>query len=156
MARCVESYIRQPNAIILAICAATDDLATVAALKAAKQVDPDCRRTIGVLTKVDCIQSGTEMSAADTLSNSRYKLAMGWSAVFNRSQKDIQNKVTLNAHLKVEQEYFQRHEQLSDYAECCGIPALRMKLSKILSKHIEKTLPSLMKTVHNSYKDLVK
>jgi replication fork clamp-binding protein CrfC len=52
---CVNLYISRPNAIILAVCAANADLATADALCAAKKVDPNGDRTVGVLTKVDIV-----------------------------------------------------------------------------------------------------
>jgi hypothetical protein len=46
-------YITKPNAIILAVTAANQDLANSDGLKLAREVDPEGARTIGVLTKVD-------------------------------------------------------------------------------------------------------
>ena len=42
----------RPNTLILAISPATDDIANSVAIKTAKKVDEDCKRTIGVITKV--------------------------------------------------------------------------------------------------------
>ncbi len=54
--------ISQPNTIILAITAANQDLSTSDALNLAKQVDPDGVRTVGVLSKLDLMDSGTDAS----------------------------------------------------------------------------------------------
>ena len=54
-------YTKQnPNAIILAVSAATSDLATSDAIQLARRVDPDGQRTIGVLTKLDLMDKGTD------------------------------------------------------------------------------------------------
>ena len=45
-------FISNPNAIILAVTAANQDLANSDGLKMARSVDPEGLRTIGVLTKV--------------------------------------------------------------------------------------------------------
>ena len=45
-------YISNPNAIILAVTAANQDLVNSDGLKMARSVDPEGKRTIGVLTKV--------------------------------------------------------------------------------------------------------
>lgn len=58
--QCVMEYIRNPNAIILAVSAANADLATSDALNIAKKVDPQGDRTVGVLTKIDIIDKGNE------------------------------------------------------------------------------------------------
>ena len=52
-------YIAKPNSIILAVSPANVDLVNSEALKLARQVDGQGRRTIGVLTKVDLMDHGT-------------------------------------------------------------------------------------------------
>lgn len=47
------SDIANPNAIILAVNAANQDLATSDALKLAREVDSEGKRTVGVVTKLD-------------------------------------------------------------------------------------------------------
>jgi dynamin 1-like protein len=53
-------FIIKPNAIILAVTGANTDLANSDGLKLAREVDPDGVRTIGVLTKVDLMDQGTD------------------------------------------------------------------------------------------------
>ncbi|RWS18723.1 Dynamin-like protein, partial [Leptotrombidium deliense] len=55
----VLDYISRENCLILAVSAANQDLATSDAIKVASQVDPDGERTIGVLTKLDLMDKGT-------------------------------------------------------------------------------------------------
>ena len=52
------------NAIILAVSPANADLATSDALRLAKEVDPLGERTIGVLTKIDIMDKGTDCRCA--------------------------------------------------------------------------------------------
>jgi dynamin 1-like protein len=54
-------YITKPNAIILAVTSANTDLANSDGLKLAREVDPEGLRTIGVLTKVDLMDQGTDV-----------------------------------------------------------------------------------------------
>lgn len=53
------------NAIILAVSPANADLATSDALRLAKEVDPLGERTIGVLTKIDIMDKGTDCRCAE-------------------------------------------------------------------------------------------
>lgn len=53
-------HIENPNSIILAVTAANTDLATSESLKMAKKVDPDGRRTLAVVTKLDLMDAGTD------------------------------------------------------------------------------------------------
>lgn len=55
----VLKQIQKPNAIILAVTAANVDLANSDGLQLAREVDPEGQRTIGVLTKIDLMDSGT-------------------------------------------------------------------------------------------------
>ena len=57
----VLKQISKPNAIILAVTAANTDLANSDGLKLAREVDPEGQRTIGVLTKVDLMDEGTDV-----------------------------------------------------------------------------------------------
>lgn len=54
-------YINKPNSIILAVTAANTDLANSDGLKMAREVDPEGSRTIGVLTKIDLMDQGTDV-----------------------------------------------------------------------------------------------
>lgn len=51
-------YIGNPNSIILAVSPANMDMATSESLKLAKEVDPDGRRTLAVITKLDLMDAG--------------------------------------------------------------------------------------------------
>ena len=52
------SYIGNPNSIILAVVTANTDMATSESLKLARDVDPDGRRTLAVVTKLDLMDAG--------------------------------------------------------------------------------------------------
>ncbi len=70
-------YIIKPNAIILAVTAANTDLANSDGLKLAREVDPEGVRTIGVLTKVDLMDPGTDV--VDVLAGRIIPLRLGTS-----------------------------------------------------------------------------
>ncbi|KAL9562148.1 hypothetical protein ACKAV7_013692 [Fusarium commune] len=54
----VESYMRQKNSIILVVITANNNLANHLALQKTKNIDPERRRTIGVITKPDLTRPG--------------------------------------------------------------------------------------------------
>lgn len=54
------SYASKPNCLILAVTAANTDLANSDAIEIAKEVDPQGKRTLGVLTKLDLMDRGTD------------------------------------------------------------------------------------------------
>ena len=55
----IASFIGNPNSLILAVTPATTDLATSEALKLARDVDPEGRRTLAVITKLDLMDAGS-------------------------------------------------------------------------------------------------
>jgi len=81
--RLIMKYIRSPNALILALSAANTDLANSDALQLAREVDPTGDRTIGVVTKIDLMDEGTD--AIETLQGKVYPLKLGYFGVKCRS-----------------------------------------------------------------------
>jgi len=62
-------------------------------LRRCSEVDPSLDRTIGVLTKLDLMDKGTD--ARETLEGRALTLEHGWCAVVNRSQSDINTNVDM-------------------------------------------------------------
>ena len=56
----IVEFITEENSIILAVTPANIDLANSDAIKLARMVDPDGKRTIGVMTKLDIMDEGTD------------------------------------------------------------------------------------------------
>lgn len=81
----INQFIRKDTCLILAVTPANTDLANSDALKLAKEVDPQGVRTIGVITKLDLMDEGTD--AKDILENKLLPLRRGYIGVVNRSQK---------------------------------------------------------------------
>lgn len=134
-------YITKPNSIILAVTAANTDLANSDGLKLARDVDPEGLRTIGVLTKVDLMDQGTDV--IDILAGRVVPLRLGYVPVVNRGQRDIESKKSIKRALEYESEYFENHAAYKSKAQYCGTPFLARKLNMILMHHIRNTLPEI-------------
>jgi len=134
-------YISKPNAIILAVTAANTDLANSDGLKLAREVDPDGTRTIGVLTKVDLMDQGTDV--VDILAGRVIPLRLGYVPVVNRGQRDIDQSKSISAALENEKRFFENHPSYASKAQYCGTPWLARKLNIILMHHIRNTLPDI-------------
>lgn len=144
----VLKYIGKSNAIILAVTAANIDLANSDGLKLAREVDPEGQRTIGVLTKVDLMDDGTDV--IDILSNRVIPLRLGYVPVVNRGQRDIDNKKAINAALEAEKNFFENHKAYRNKSTYCGTPYLARKLNLILMMHIKQTLPDIKARISSS------
>ncbi|EFJ35472.1 hypothetical protein SELMODRAFT_404911 [Selaginella moellendorffii] len=79
------SYIKHATCIILAVSPANTDLSNSDSLQMAKLVDPDGSRTIGVVTKLDIMDRGTD--ARSILLGTVIPLRLGYVGVVNRSQE---------------------------------------------------------------------
>ncbi len=78
-------YCGEENTLILCVIPANTDLSTSEGLQMAKELDPKGRRTLGVLTKIDLMDEGTD--AVDILTNKTIPLKFGYVGVKGRSQK---------------------------------------------------------------------
>ncbi|CAH0019372.1 unnamed protein product [Clonostachys rhizophaga] len=137
----ISEYIAKPNSIILAVSPANVDLVNSEALKLARHVDALGRRTIGVLTKVDLMDHGT--NALDILSGRVYPLKLGFIGVVNRSQQDIQGNKPMTEALKAEAEFFKHHPAYRNIANRCGTHYLAKTLNSTLMTHIRERLPDI-------------
>ena len=100
-------YISNPNAIILAVTCATHDIANSDALKLARTVDPAGDRTVGVLTKLDLMDPGTD--ASEVLHNKVISLKRGFVGVVNRGQMDVDSDLSIQNGLRKEMKFFRSH-----------------------------------------------
>ncbi|XP_063823284.1 dynamin-1-like protein isoform X2 [Ostrinia nubilalis] len=132
-------HISNPNSIILAVTAANTDMATSEAIKMAKEVDPDGRRTLAVVTKLDLMDAGTD--AIDILCGRVIPVKLGIIGVVNRSQQDIIDKKSISDALKDEATYLQR--KYPTIATRNGTPYLAKTLNRLLMHHIRDCLPEL-------------
>ncbi|XP_026201146.1 dynamin 3a isoform X2 [Anabas testudineus] len=136
----IMQYICNENCLVLAVTPANTDLANSDALKLAKDVDPQGQRTIGVITKLDLMDGGTD--ARDILENRLLPLRRGYIGVVNRSQKDIDGRKDIKAALLAERKFFLSHPAYKHMAERMGTPYLQRILNQQLTNHIRDTLPT--------------
>jgi hypothetical protein len=71
-----------------------------------KEADRDGTRTIGVLTKADCIQTGMQDEWMKVLTGARYPLKLGWYMVCNPKQKDLDDGIAFRDARMKEHKYF--------------------------------------------------
>ena len=92
-------YVLDKRTIILCVIPANIDLTTSEGLQIARKADPSGLRTIGVITKIDIMDKGT--NAKKTLQGQEVPLKLGYVGVKLRSQQDIIDKKTVQAALEV-------------------------------------------------------
>ncbi|KAF9603299.1 hypothetical protein IFM89_034648 [Coptis chinensis] len=142
------SYIKHESCLILAVTPANADLANSDALQIAGICDPDGYRTIGVITKLDIMDRGTD--ASKFLLGKVIPLRLGYVGVVNRSQQDIMNNRSIKDALAYEDKFFRSQPVYSGLADRCGVPQLAKKLNQILVKHIKTVLPGLKSRISSA------
>ncbi|CAA7265220.1 unnamed protein product [Cyclocybe aegerita] len=137
----VLDYISRPNCVILAVSPANVDLANSESLKLARSVDSQGRRTIGLLTKLDLMDAGT--NALDILTGRVYPLKLGFIGIVNRSQQDINSEKSMSDALDSETEFFRNHHAYRNIAHKNGTKYLAKTLNQVLINHIREKLPDM-------------
>ncbi|CAI0557251.1 unnamed protein product [Linum tenue] len=168
----IMSYIKKPSCLILAVTAANADLANSDALQVAGVADPDGYRTIGIITKLDIMDRGTD--ARNLLLGKVIPLRLGYVGVVNRSQevimaeygclllvylqaeKDINLNRSIKDALAAEEKFFRSHPVYSTVADRCGVPQLAKKLNNILVQHIKAILPGLKSRISDALVSVAK
>ncbi|XP_056088597.1 dynamin-3 isoform X1 [Rhinichthys klamathensis goyatoka] len=150
----IMQFITRESCLILAVTPANTDLANSDALKVAKEVDPQGVRTIGVITKLDLMDEGTD--ARDILENKLLPLRRGYIGVVNRSQKDIDGKKDIRVAMAAERKFFLSHPSYRHMAEKMGTPHLQKTLNQQLTNHIRDTLPGLRSKLQSQLLSLEK
>ncbi|XP_034230599.1 dynamin-1-like protein [Thrips palmi] len=135
----IMDYIAPASTIILAVMTATADMATSESLKLAKRVDPTGERTIAVVTKIDLMDRGT--NAADILAGMVIPVKLGIIGVVNRSQHDLNSKMSLREMRRKESQFFEEHYR--DIAARAGSAHLAARLEELLSNHINRCIPDV-------------
>lgn len=135
------SYIKKETCLILAVTPANSDLANSDALTLSKQVDPEGKRTLGVITKLDIMDRGT--NALRYLKGEVVPLQLGYVGVVNRCQADIDDRRTMRHARQSEADFFASKPEYKEVIESCGVAALGKRVSNLLTEHIGNMLPDL-------------
>lgn len=148
----IHSYIEKPNTIILAVHPANTDLPTSDSLQMARRVDPHGLRTLGVITKLDLMDSGT--NALDMLLGRVIPLRRGYVGVVNRSQADLDKHATIEQSRAAEKAFFKSHPVYTPHASKMGSQYLSELLSSMLMEHIRTVLPSIRSSLNTQLADV--
>ncbi|MCJ1391566.1 hypothetical protein MMC18_004430 [Xylographa bjoerkii] len=142
----VDSYVANPRTIILAVVQASNDIANQGIIQKSRRFDKPGRRTVGIITKPDLINVGTEKRIALLAKNQdTTKLKLGYFLVKNPTPSELENGITPDQRQKNEMMYFQstpwKEQTLSP--DRVGIVQLRTFLQNLLDQHIERELPKV-------------
>ena len=148
-------YINDPYTIILCAIDVNQDITTSDGLYLAKQIDYYGERTLGVLTKIDLMDKGTDCK--EILLNKLIPLKLGYIAVKNRSKLDLINKVTIKEGIENESFFFKNNEIYNKMdSNLFGINSLIKKLIEIYNKMFYKNIKDIIESINQHIRRLNK
>ena len=145
----IMKYIRGEEKVILCIIPANGpDFSTAEGVLLARSVDPQQRRTLGVVTKVDRAEGGIRARLLAE-EESDLKLQLGFIAVRNRTQEEVSAREPLSRVRAREAAFFQGHPELSQLvgSDLLGMGALERRLVAIQAEALKACLPKIKRKV---------
>ena len=153
IANLVQSYMKNPRSVILAVVSAKNDYANQIVLKRAKTVDREGLRTLGLITKPDTLPPGSD-SEADFLNlanNDNIQFRLGWHIVKNRDYPSRHSSAEERD--QSEEKFFSEGVWRDLPRDMVGIGSLNVRLSGILLDQIKRYLPILMEDIQSSIEE---
>ena len=140
-----KEYLKKPNTLIAMCCPFDDDLENQEIREIAKTLDPDGRRTVGILTKADRIPEGQEATWMKILQNHQktYQLLHGYFAVKNPGQAELEEGLS-NKEAREKEEQFFRGRRWQAAKDRCGTKQLRDGLCQLLHDLVNQQLEAEM------------
>ncbi|GAB7348906.1 hypothetical protein MBLNU459_g7598t1 [Dothideomycetes sp. NU459] len=151
--RLVDTYMKNPRSIILAVISAKNDVGPQAVLSHSSKNDPQQTRTLGIITKPDLIRPDS-IDEADYLKIARNEsrpLGLGWHVLKNRGPES-HGKSCEQRDLE-EAQFFQQGVWRGLDRSSVGVESLRSRLGRVLMQQIAQELPSLIQDIEINIKD---
>lgn len=146
----VDTYVRNPRTIILAVVQASNDIANQSIIRKSRKYDPMGQRTVGIITKPDLINKGTEGRIALLARNQdTTKLKLGFFLLKNPTPAELLAKITPRQRELNESAYFAAPPWNELFLEenKVGVASLRRFLQQLLDRHMAKELPNVKKEI---------
>lgn len=152
----VKSYMANRRSIILAVVSAKNDLANQIITKLARNHDPKGLRTLGIITKPDGLNPGSENERGFVAlaNNEDVIFRLGWHVLRNRDYKE--RHCTAEERDGKEKKFFSQGIWSSLPPSILGIGALKPRLSAVLRDQIIAELPNLIQDVRKGIEDCEK
>lgn len=149
----VKRYMARPRSIILTVVSAKYEYVLQEVTLMAKRADPQGLRTMGLITKPDTLDVGSESEGyfVRLARNLEEELRLGWHVLKNR--KFEERHVSSTQRDDIEREFFSQGLWASIDPSDCGVAALKVRLSAVLRDQILAQLSSLMQDVEDGIHD---
>lgn len=146
----VTAYLQSSRTIILAVLQAGNDMANQPIIKLARNYDKLGQRTVGIITKPDLINQGTEAKLALVAKNQdNIKLKLGFFLLKNPSPAELKEGLSMAERSSLELRFFSSPAWASQNLDMnrVGAEKLRVFLQELLDTHIERELPKVREEI---------
>ncbi|PMB65575.1 Interferon-induced GTP-binding protein Mx3 [Beauveria bassiana] len=149
----VQNYAKRPRSIILAVVSAKNDFALQEITEVARKLDPNGTRTLGLITKPDTLDAGSDSEAAyvKLAQNKDVRFRLGWHVLKNRDYE--MRGASSTERDASEAEFFRQGIWAAIDVEHVGVASLRPRLSNVLRDQILQQLPSLLRDITSEIVD---
>ena len=135
-----ESHISNSNSIILYVAAAVSDLNTGQSLEIARNNDPEIKRTLTIVTKIDRREPSTFLKQLEEVN-----VGLGAICVRNRTQEEVEKNLPFVELLEREKLALSERDLTSIPDACKGIPRLVAQLVRLQKDMLLQFKPVLRK-----------
>ncbi|KAL4861102.1 P-loop containing nucleoside triphosphate hydrolase protein [Aspergillus spectabilis] len=142
----VNGYLETTRSIILAVVQASNNIQNQKVIQRARMFDRPGERTIGVITKPDMVNVGSEKRIARLANNvDSTKLKLGFFIVKNPEPELVQRGISIEEWKKKEQDFFHsgRYKDQGLDPDQVGVDCLRRHLETTLEEHIKQEIPNI-------------
>ncbi|KAJ6118437.1 hypothetical protein N7471_013904 [Penicillium samsonianum] len=145
----VQSYMREPRSVILAVVSAKNDFANQIVLRLARDADPSGNQTLGVISKPDTLVPGSESEASfvSLAKNQDVEFRLGWHVLMNMDSEKGQR--SLSDRDIQEWKFFSQGIWEDMPRSLVGVDSLRTRMSSLLLGQIASELPSLINEINS-------
>lgn len=140
----VLSYMKRERTIILAVVSAKSDFALQEVTQLARQLDPKGIRTLGLITKPDTLDAGSDSESAylKLARNHDVHFRLGWHVLRNRDYAS--RAATLEQRNQAEAHFFSQGVWASISPMHVGVGTLRQRLTSVLHDQVLSQLPKVV------------
>ncbi|KAH8199463.1 hypothetical protein TruAng_006339 [Truncatella angustata] len=149
----VRTYMSKSLSIILAVVSAKSDFALQEVTQLARKIDRHGHRTIGLITKPDTLDAGSDSERAylELAQNHDVHFRLGWHVLRNR---DYTSRDATNDERDRQEEAFLAQGAWAALPQKQkGVAALRSRLSGVLTNQILEQLPELISKVDHGLQE---
>ncbi|SMY29303.1 unnamed protein product [Zymoseptoria tritici ST99CH_1A5] len=154
--RLVDDYLKEERTIVLAVAAASSDIANMMIFDKCSKVDPAGARTLGIITKMDRLPAKST-AEADWLKNARNEnidLQLGWYLLKNRSDEEA--AISFDERNKSETEFFDQGSYKAFPKSNKGIESLRTRIAELVFEEGKRRLPKIREDAQKKLEEVIK